>query len=244
MTTDEQQPARLARALMRTCDRATLATALAADAWPYGSLVLGAAEHSGNPILLLSSLALHSRNLAEDNRVSLLFDGTAGLDDPLTGARLTVLGRAERSDDPSLRARYLARHPSAAQYADFGDFAFYRVAVERAHLVAGFGRIDWIEARALLFDTAGYAALGAAEPGIVAHMNADHADAIALYAEALLGLDGDGWVMTGCDPEGCDLRAAGRVARLEFGAPVGDGAGARAELIRLVGEARRHGAAG
>ncbi len=229
---------------MRACDRAALSTALAADAWPYGSLVLSAADHSGSPILLLSSLAQHSRNLADDSRVSLLFDGTAGLADPLTGARVTVLGRAEPTDDPALSARYLARHPSAAQYADFGDFAFYRLAVERAHLVAGFGRIDWIEAPDLLFDMAGHEALGAAEPDIVAHMNADHADAIALYAEALLGLDGAGWVMTGCDPEGSDLRLGGRVARLDFGAPVGDGAGARGELVRLVGEARRRAAAG
>ena len=99
---------------------------------------------------MLSDLAEHSRNIAADDRVSLLIDGTAGYDDPLPGPRLTVLVRTRRNADANHRQRFLARHPEAALYADFNDFAIYRIALDRAHLVAGFGRIDWIEGAALL----------------------------------------------------------------------------------------------
>ena len=140
-----------ARALLRAATQATLATAAHdRDGWPFASLVLIAHDRDGAPLLLLSDLAEHSQNIAADDRVSLLIDGTAGLQDPLTGRRLTVLGHAGRSSDPDHRQRYLERHPGAAQYIDFADFAVYRMAVERAHLVAGFGRIHWIDAAVLL----------------------------------------------------------------------------------------------
>lgn len=137
-----------ARTLMRECPTAALGTML--DGAPYVSLVLVALDHDGAPLLLLSSLAQHTKNLAADPRVSLLFDGTAGLDDPLTGPRLTVLGRARPYDDPAALERYVAGHPSAALYAGFGDFRISRVEIERGHFVAGFGRIGWIEADQLL----------------------------------------------------------------------------------------------
>ena len=144
---------------MRAADRATLATVMRGDqpdaAGPYASLVLVALDHDASPLLLISTLADHTRNLAGDARVSLLFDGTAGLDEPLTGPRVSVQGTAQRTDDPRHRARFLARHPGAAMYAGFKDFAFYRVAVSRAHLVAGFGRIPWIAGTDLLLDVGG-----------------------------------------------------------------------------------------
>ena len=147
----DDQPAKAARALLAAANQATLATAaLDRDGWPFASLVLIAHDDGGSPLLLLSDLAEHSRNIAADDRVSLLIDGTAGYDDPLTGPRLTVLGRARRSADANHRQRFLARHPEAALYADFNDFAVYHIALDRAHLVAGFGRIDWIEGAALL----------------------------------------------------------------------------------------------
>ena len=141
------RPAEDARALLRGARQATLATA-AHDGWPFASLVLIAHGPDGAPLLLLSDLAEHSRNIAADDRVSLLIDGTGGFDDPLSGPRLTVLGRALRSAEPDHRRRFLARHPGAAQYADFADFAVYRMAIDSAHLVAGFGSIHWITAEA------------------------------------------------------------------------------------------------
>lgn len=224
-----------ARRLIRATDRATLAT-LDADGWPFASLVLLAADHDAAPLLLISDLAEHSKNLQRDPRVSLLVDGTAGLEEPLTGPRVTVLGRALRTAEPRLKARFVGRHPGSALYADFKDFAIWRVAVERGHLVAGFGRIHWIAGGDLLDRAA--PALAEAEPGILAHMNGDHGDAIDLYARILLGLDGTGWRLTGVDPEGCDLRLGGRVARLDFPARIADAEGARAALVALAQRAR------
>jgi putative heme iron utilization protein len=236
-------PAEQARAVMRAADRAALATLARPGTMesgaPYASLVLVALDHDASPLLLVSQLADHTKNLQADGRVSLLFDGTAGLAEPLTGPRVTLQGTAAPSDDKRLRARFLARHPGAALYADFRDFGFWRVAPGRAHLVAGFGRIHWIDA--LRLDTAAAAALAEAEPGIIAHMNRDHTDAVQLYATKLLGRAGGGWTMTGVDPEGCDLRREGEVARLPFGRPVLDADAARAELVRLVKHARAQG---
>ena len=232
--TDSPSPAALARRLMRACDRATLATSR--EGWPYASLVLAAVDIEARPLLLLSNLAEHTKNLKRDPRVSLLFDGTAGLDDPLTGPRVTVLGEIAAIEDKALLARFIRRHPGSAGYAGFADFLPYRLEPSRAHLVAGFGRIDWIEAAALLSPPA--PALAEAEAEIVAHMNRDHAEAIDLYAGRLLGLAGTGWVMTGIDPEGADLRRGQAVTRLDFPTPVGDAEGARAELVRLAREAR------
>jgi heme iron utilization protein len=140
----EAGPGAKARDLLRQAQRATLATLL--DGAPYASLVLVAEDEDGAPILLLSDLAEHAKNLKRDKRASLLIDGTAGLADALAGPRVTLLGSLERSGERRLKSRFLARHPSAAAYAGFGDFACYRMTVARAHLVEGFGRIAWIEA--------------------------------------------------------------------------------------------------
>src|SRR5258708_32035861 len=128
-------PAATARRLVRAVDRATLATSQ--DGWPYASLVLTPVAHDATPLLLLSDLAEHSKNLKRDSRASLLFDGTAGRDDPLTGPRVTVLGEAKPVADPRLVARFTARHPSAAAYAGFADFRLYRLQIPRPPLVAG-----------------------------------------------------------------------------------------------------------
>jgi heme iron utilization protein len=234
--------ARAARDLIRGLDRAVLATALpvgpaTTGPWPYASLVLVAADHDLSPILLISRLAEHTRAIERNDRVSLLFDGTAGLAQPLTGPRLSVLGRAAQSDGDRLKARFLARHPDAALYASFADFHIYRVAIERAHLVGGFGKIHWI-AGADLLSAPPAAALIEAEAGIVAHMNDDHADALDLYATRLLGQTSAGWRMTGIDSEGLDLRREGLVQRLAFDHPIETAGEARKALVSLVARAR------
>jgi putative heme iron utilization protein len=231
----------LARQLLRRADRAALGVALAEGEQrrPYVSLVLLAIDHDLAPILLISALAEHSKAIMGDDRVSLLIDGTAGLEQPLTGARLSLVGRASRCDEPRLRARYLTRHPDAAGYAGFKDFAFYRVAIERGHLVAGFGMIHWLDQAALTAPAALAEKLVEAETGIVAHMNQDHADAIDLYANRLLGLPGQGWRLSGIDRDGVDLRRGGQVARLDFDQPVTDADTARQSLVSLVKKARQ-----
>ncbi len=141
-------PSTEAGLLMRSQTSAALGTIM--DGAPYVSLVLAAFDIDGGPLLLLSDLAQHSRNLRGDSHVSLLFDGTQGLAEPLTGPRLTVLGTASVSTESAALGRYLARHPSAAVYAGFSDFQLYKVTIERGHHVAGFGQIRWVEAAALL----------------------------------------------------------------------------------------------
>ena len=232
---DAVDPLRGGRALIRGCGHAALATSL--DGRPYASLVAAACDMAGNPLMFLSDLAQHSANIRADPRVSLLFGDGGGHTDPLAAPRLSLLGEAAPTGDEDARARFVARHPSAARYAGFADFRLYRVVAERGHLVAGFGKIDWIDGPALRAagDCSG---LQAAERGIVEHMNADHADAVALYAERLARRRGVGWRLTGIDPDGIDLRRDGETARLDFAAPIGDAAGARAALIALVDAAR------
>ncbi|MFO1067316.1 MAG: DUF2470 domain-containing protein [Geminicoccaceae bacterium] len=231
-------PGSTVRRLIRSIPRVALGTRLVADGQPYVSLAMVACDHAARPLLLLSDLADHTRNIKAHPYVSLLFDGTLGLEVPLTGSRASVQGKVTVSDDPADRQRYVARHPDAAQYIGFGDFRLYRVEVEKAHLVAGFGRIHWVDADAILYPADRSVSLAGHEADVVEHMNSDHADAVQLYARQLLGRDGDGWTLTGVDPEGADLRRAGETARLWFDKPVADAEECRVELVRLVKRAR------
>ncbi len=241
MTQQDEKPGRATRRLIRGTDRATMATALVDGGCSYASLAMVACDQGAAPLLLLSDLAEHTKNIAADPRGSLLYDGTAGLENPLTGLRATLVGRFEKSDDEAALARYIRRHPDAAAYAGFGDFNLYCMTVERVHVVAGFGAIHWLDVSDVLPADGRADALAAAEHDIVDHMNADHGDAVALYARALLGLAGDGWILTGIDPDGCDLRAGGETARIEFDAPVTSPEAARETFVRLVGAARQSG---
>ncbi len=244
----QPKPGVTVRGLVSEAGQAALASALARDGSgrPYASLVLSACGHDGSPVLLLSDLADHSKNLASEPKASLLFDGTAGRADPLTGPRASLLGElrpvADRAQAARLLARYTARHPGAADYAGFADFRLYRMTVESAHLVAGFGRIHWLTGPEVLFDSAECGALAVAEAEIVGHMNADHGAALEAIATRLLGLpkpDREGaWVMTGIDPEGFDLRGGGRLARAGFTVPLGEPGAARAALVALTRKAR------
>jgi putative heme iron utilization protein len=232
-------PGAAARALMRACDRASLATAMVEGGWPFASLVAVALDYAGAPLLMISDLAEHAKNIkAARGRCALLFDGTAGHKNPLTGPRVTVIGRMLPEDDERLLARFIARHPDADAYAGFGDFHLYRMTVDRGYLVAGFGMIRWIERTALLCDVAGTAGLAAAEAEIVNHMNNEHRDAVQAYARLLLALQEPDWRMTGIDPEGIDLRADGRIARIAFDQPVHDPEEVRNTLVKLVKKAR------
>ena len=229
-------PARIGRRLLRREQRGALATSMRGV--PYASLVLITADLDASPLLLLSDLAQHSRNIAFDPRVSVLFDGTAGYQDRLTGPRLTIIGQATVVEDPRLLARFTAHHPASAVYSGFADFRLYRVAVASGHLVAGFGRIHRLDGCDLLFG-AKAPALAAAEPEILEHMNEQHGDAIAACARGLLGRSGDGWRMTGIDPEGADLWRDGETARLDFHSVALTPEAARSTLVELANRARQ-----
>jgi putative heme iron utilization protein len=227
-----------ARALVRRALKASLATIGAGSGYPYASLITVATGASGVPVFLISGLAQHTKNLAQDPRASILFDGTGAAGDPLQGARVTLFGRAEKTGEEAARRRFLARHPEAAFYAGFPDFAFWRLAVEGAHYIGGFGRIVDLSPAELLVPTEGASDLLAAEPGIIEHMNEAHADAVRLYATRLAGAPEGFWRMSGIDPEGCDLIFEGDARRIRFRAPISTPGEARAEFVRLVNEAR------
>jgi hypothetical protein len=230
---------RQARRVLRGAVTASLAT-LGPDGAPHCSLVLVACRPDATPILLLSQLSAHTKNIAHDPRVALMADSAPEREDPLDRARITVLGSAARTDDTAQRAadraRFLAKHPPAALYADFGDFAFFAVTAREGHFVGGFARARAIAADALAVPEA--PALAAAEAEIVAHMNRDHPEAVALYATRLLGRPAGAWTMTGIDPEGIDLGAGGLYARLDFAAPVATPEEARRALVTLAKQAR------
>ncbi|MFK8253809.1 HugZ family pyridoxamine 5'-phosphate oxidase [Ancylobacter terrae] len=229
-------PALAAKRLIREARTAALGT-LDPDGAPYVSLVTVATLPDGAPVLLLSRLARHTRNLAADPRVSLLVDERrAG--DPLEGARVSLTGTIAATPDETARRRFLARHPEAEGYAGFADFTFYRIDLTGGHLVAGFGRIVDLDAADLTTDLAGAEGLLAAEAGAVAHMNEDHADAVAAYATGLLKAPAGDWVLIGIDPEGCDIMADGVVRRLDFPRRVDNPRDMRIVLVELAHRAR------
>jgi len=229
-----------AKHLLRTIRAGALATLDAEGGFPFASLVTVATDLDGSPLLLMSRLAAHTRNLEADGRASILLS-QGGKGDPLAHARLTVTGTVARIDEPRVRARFLARHPKATLYADFPDFSFWRMNLDRAHLNGGFARAAELSAAELRTELSGAETLGEAAQSAVEHMNADHREALALYATRLAGEAPAEWRATGVDPEGLDLAAGDRTARVAFPHRV-DGPGAlRAVLKALADEARRRG---
>lgn len=140
----------MARLLLHAGGPAALAT-IAPDGGPFCSFVATAPASDLAPVLLLSRLAVHTRNLTADARASLLLAASppAGEDEMAT-IRLSLVGAAAPDADPALREAYLARHPDAAGYVGFADFRFYRFRITQGHLVAGFGKIETLQASALL----------------------------------------------------------------------------------------------
>jgi putative heme iron utilization protein len=231
---------RLARSLLRRSRQGALATLMAGSGDPYCSLVNIASDYDGSPILLISRLALHTKNILGDNRVSLMLDERAA-GDPLEGARIMLAGRAEEAGGEAaeiLRRRYLNAHPSAQVFVEFTDFSFFRIVPSGAHLVAGFGRIIDLTPAQFLTDIGGAEELLEAEPGAVEHMNEDHREAMNLYATRLLGAEAAEWACTGCDPDGMDMQAGNVTLRLDFPERVSTGTELRKMLVRLAAEAR------
>jgi putative heme iron utilization protein len=225
-----------AKRLLRSIRAGALAS-LAGSGHPFASLVNVATDYDGSPLLLLSRLAAHTLNLERDPRCSLLVS-QSGKGDPLAHPRLTLIGQAERTKDEHVRGRFLRRHPKSELYAGFADFSFWRIAVEGAHLNGGFARAADFSGDAVLTSLTGADALLAAEEGAVTHMNADHREALSLYATRLLGEPEGPWRATGIDPEGMDLAAGDRAARLVFEEPIKTPGELRSLLVALAAKAR------
>jgi len=208
-------PAVAAKKLLREGRSGALATLMPGSGDPYCSLVNVATAADGAPLLLISRLAVHTKNILADPRVSLMIDERKE-GDTLQGARVMLMGTAAATEDPEVRRRYLDRQPEAEMFAGFGDFAFYRLTLKGAHLVAGFGRIVDLKPSDILTEIGDAGELVAAEPEILAHMNGDHADACRLYATKLLGAPDGDWRCVGCDPEGLELQQGRLALRLPF----------------------------
>lgn len=203
-----------AKRLLRTIRAGCLAT-LDEKGRPFATLVNIATASDGAPILLMSTLATHTRYLEARPEASILLP-QSGKGDPLAHPRLTVSGSLARDPDPVLRARFLSRHPKSELYAGFADFSFWRMNVEGFHLNGGFARAADFAPKDILTDLSGTAELLATEESALAHLNADHADALRLYA-AHFDLQSDArWHATGIDPEGLDLSAGDRTSRIRF----------------------------
>jgi len=230
-------PGLAAKKLLREGRSGALATLVAGSGDPYCSLVNVATAVDGAPLLLLSKLALHTKNLLADARVSLMLDERKE-GDPLEGARVMLMGTCAKDSDPSSGPAYLRRHPEAGMFANFADFAFYRMEIARAHLVAGFGRIVDLKPQDVRTDISDARALVESEVDAIAHMNADHADACRLYATRLLGASDGDWRCVGIDPEGLELQKERTALRLPFPQRVIGPGPLRALLKQLADQAR------
>jgi putative heme iron utilization protein len=238
--TSEFDPQTTAKKLLREARGGALATLMAGSSDPYCSLVNVATAADGAPLLLISRLALHTKNILADARVSLMLDERKE-GDPLEGARVTLMGKAVATDTETARRRYLARHPSAEMFAGFADFGFYEIELAGAHLVAGFGRIVDLDPADILTDLSGAEALVEAEPEILAHMNDDHAETCRLYATKLLGAAEGPWRCVGCDPEGLEMQLDRNALRLVFPQRINSPAVLRQTLKQLAEQARAQG---
>jgi hypothetical protein len=239
--------AELARTLVHGGGRATLST-LTPKGYPYGSAVSFSVDDDGNPVVLVSEMAEHTVNMRHDPKASLLVAAeTPEGQDPLSTARLTLVGAVELLEDPGeLKAGYLEAHPHAAYYADFTDFGFWRLVVEELRYVGGFGHMSWVKAERYAAATPDPIAAVAA--GVVEHMNDDHAEANLLYVQHLAGLtDATEATMVGIDRHGVTLQAVTpkgpRQARLGFPAPLTSADDARPAVIELLHQARARAAA-
>ena len=232
-----------ARTLVTRIPTGTLCTlALEPEGYPYGSFVTVAFD-DGNPILLISGLAEHTKNLEGDPRASLMVAET-GAGDPLANGRVTMLGPCTRveGDDGRARAAFLAVHPNAAYYADFRDFAFWSLRVDAVRYIGGYGRMSWIARDE--WRTATPDPLASSAAAMIEHMNADHADALVLYSKAFSkATDITSASMTGIDRYGFEMSAltkeGPRPVRLPFANSVETPEEARAALIAMLMEARR-----
>lgn len=236
---DKVEAVRQARALLRGARSGVLATQQ--EGQPFAALVTPAMAGDLSVLLWLSRLSEHTRQLSRESRCALLVQGRAAEANPQTAPRLSLTGLAEVVEgaaEAALKARWLALHPYAALYAGFGDFALWRIRPQAALLVGGFAAATRLRAAELLPDPEAVAAIAEAEPGICAHMNADHSDAMALIAARRLGQAAAEWRMVAVDVDGCNMAAGDAVCRLDFAAPVTDSNGVRLALVAAARQAR------
>ena len=227
-----------ARALLRRVDAGVLSTqSLAQPGYPFGSLAPFAMTHEGRPLIYVSRIAEHTRNLSADPRACLTVIEPAARNRQALG-RTSLLGEAHEvpaAEREAAAQRYFAFFPEQRQYEQFHDFSFWRIEPTRVRWIGGFGEIHWIERDAWLLETPEWSS---GEGGIVDHMNGDHRDAMDLIFRRVIGAAPEGVEMVGVDPEGFHLRGAGAIHWLPFAHPCNTSNDVRSEMVRITKEAR------
>jgi len=174
--------------------------------WPFASVMPYALDDFGRPLILISSMAMHTQNLVENPRASLLVTQSETAD-PLGSSRLTLMGEFSKlagDDAKVVRPIYLSRHESARYWVDYEDFAFYRMEIADLYFVGGFGVMGWVAAED--YKVAAPDPLADAAPSILEHMNKDHADSLLLLARFFAGAEAEQATMTSVDRLGFHVR--------------------------------------
>lgn len=239
-TNDEARA--LARGLISSSRHGSLAVLLPGTGYPFASRTAVANDIDRTPVILVSALSEHTSGLTNDPHVSLLL-GEPGKGDPLAHPRITLQCEAERierrtAQNNRIRARFLRRHPKAALYADFGDFAFFRLNPVSASLNGGFGKAYHLVPEDFLIRSPAADALAEMEDDAIIHMNDDHADAVAVYAQVLAGEKSGKWSMSGIDAAGFELVSGDRLRRIEFETVLEDAGQLARSLAALAKSAR------
>lgn len=223
--------ARAARHLLASQRHGVLSTiSLDLPGYPFGSITPYVTSHDGDPLILISTLAQHTRNIQADPRVSLTVHDIHN-PDVQAAARLTWVGDAEPvGDDAGARERYMRYFPEAASYFEAHDFDLYRLKLQRARFIGGFGRIYWVEPDEMVLPNP----FAETEAGIVGHMNEDHAHNLAAYCRAFQGVSADEVVMLGIDAEGFDVRADEARLRFTFEQAIATPEEARAVMVKMA----------
>ena len=241
MSTDSPADAPIvaARLLARSARAGTLCTVI--DGQPFASWVTPAPAPDGSLLLLLSGLSEHTRHLAKEPRVSMLLTAPQLEANPQANARLTLTGVAEACGDERLKSRWIARHPYAAFYAGFADFALWRVVASAGLYIGGFASASRLRRADVTPNPVVVQAIAEAEEEIMAHCNGDHAETLEMLAH-LHGGQGPGWRMTMCDIDGCDLSLDEQVIRVAWFDQASSVVDVRSQLVRLARAAREHAA--
>src|SRR5271157_492461 len=234
-----------ARTLMHSSRIGSLSTlSRKQPGFPFGSLMPYALDDQGRPILLVSTMAMHTQNLQADSRTSLFVTEPGASGDPLGASRVTLIGNVVRIPEPELAAArtvYLTRYPDSKYWVDFDDFNFYRMDVLDVYYVGGFGVMGWVTASE--YSQAQSDPLAEQESGIIQHMNADHKDALILLAKRFAGIEAQEAEMTSVDRLGFNVRlkTQDRVhgARIAFLREVTNPSQAREVIVEMVKQARQ-----
>jgi heme iron utilization protein len=210
---------------------------------PFASIMPYAVDDAGRPLVLISTMAMHTQNLQGDGRASLLIAQPDWAGDPLAAGRVTLMGDAQplpAHDLAGARAAYLALHENARYWVDFDDFAFWRLDVTDVYFVGGFAAMDWVDAAA--YADARPDPLADAAGGIIGHMNKDHAEALLTYARVYGGVEASEAVMVGVDRLGFKLRVTGagrrHAVRIPFPREITTAGESRTVLIEMLEAAR------